>query len=752
MDESEDSIRQTEELLHGSTSLSTQALNSWTNPRKRPRSYDPTAQLETTIEEQILRQADKTSGLQSPKRMRVDEWPLKSSNDAAESDNSIRPPHRRSPSPRQNRNSNSSIRPSRFLEGSMNDKVSQRPPSLYTREEEAMEQYTSGKMEDVDITCDAGIESNKPSGMFRFGKAIANAFNTATVWQGLNGIWKEREKENQAKPEKVILKAKAELKYAELKKSGYKGTQNAPTRPESQEIPAIEHKDTDDSRRSSFRDSGVDVDGYRSSSDRKNSDHFIMSTESLMPPPPPVTAGRRSASPFSDASSRHRSSLRFHKPSLEGLKKVKSQIHLPSIKRPAEDSASVPPTETNDVTGPGLRREASKKDIAKQYKLSKKVSDLENKLEAARRELELSIQEAPPVPELPAHIGRKRFVPGALASLPSERILTPLSQAIEPMVNGSNAQAATGVEVHKTTTGTDGDKGDKHREHSTAAEDASAEAAKQVLWNRRASDIAARNAAARHSKSSKVDAQIDDVLESEAPKRYISKGKGGGRRKSQEIKVSGSHDSSGLHKRAPKLILKTYVSSPMTIKDEVPPIPMKRRVFDPSKVDQAKILAMRAIPDSHAPFGKAWDDLKNFRKLYPDATEVELKAYMDSPPASKKVTDHTSVAHGDRPSSPFLGRPGSTSPMKTRARASRRGISPPPPSLSSAKKFHRDLDPEKSPTPTNQNPPQTDKEVESFATKAPLTSEKIPEATRASLDKPLPDIKADEFEWDDDVF
>ena len=281
----------------------------------------------------------------------------------------------------------------------MNDKISQRPPSLYIREEVAMEQYASANMEDVDIVYDAGIESNQPSGMFRFGKAITNAFNPVNVWQNLNGIWKEKEKDIQAKPDRDVLKAKAELKYAELKNSGYKGTQNATARPESQEVPAIKYEDTDDSRPSSFRDSGVDVDEYRSSIDRKDSDQFDISTRCLMPPQP-LTAGPRSASPFSDASSGRRSSIRFQKPSLEGLKRVKSQIHLPSIKKHHEDAPSVPLTETDDTAGPGLRREASKKDLAKQYKLSKKVSDLENKLDAARRELELSIQQAPPIPDL----------------------------------------------------------------------------------------------------------------------------------------------------------------------------------------------------------------------------------------------------------------------------------------------------------------------------------------------------------------
>ena len=631
----------------------------------------------------------------------------------------------------------------------MNDKVSQRPPSLYIREEQAMEQYASANMEDVDMVYDAGIEPSKPSGMFRFGKVIANAFNSGNIWQGL--MWKEKEKENQLKPEKDLLKAKAELKYAELKKSGYKGTQNAPARPESQQVPAIQHEDTDDSRRSSFRDSGIDVDGYRSSSDRKDSDHIVVPTQSLMPPPP-LTTGRRSASPFSDASSGRRSSIRFHKPSLEGLKRVKSQIHLPGVKRHAEDVPSVPCVEMNDATGPNLRREASKKDIAKQYKLSKKVSDLENKLEVARRELELSIQEAPPVPEVPAHIGRRRFVPGALASLPSERLLTPQTNNGNGTVNGSNGQAARVVDAYSATVSAE-EKAKQIREHSAEAQNEAAEATKQALWNKRARDIAARNAAARQSKVLRTDTDINDGLESEAAKDSASKRKGGRPRKSQEIKVPSSLNTSGVHERPPKVYAKTPCNSPMTDKDKVPLVPAKGRGFDPEKVDQATVMAMRAIPDSHAPFGKAWDDMKNLRKMYPDVTEAELVSYMSSQFTSKKSTDHTSVSHGDRPSSPFLGRPGSTSPMKTRARTSKRGISPPPPSLSSAKKFHRDLDTKKSPIIASRKSPQVDVDAVPLATGAPLmTYENASGAVRASMDKPLPDIERDSFEWDDDVF
>ncbi|KAL2054399.1 hypothetical protein ABVK25_005147 [Lepraria finkii] len=146
----------------------------------------------------------------------------------------------------------------------------------------------------------------------------------------------------------------------------------------------------------------------------------------------PQTKGsnNRSVSPLSEASSGRKSSMHFRRPSLQDLKKVKSQLRLSSAKNQAGPPTPVPSLNTEDAASStlpasGLRKEPSKRDIAKQYKLSKKVSDLENKLETARRELEQFMSNAPPVPELPARTGRKSFKPGALTSLPSERNMAP---------------------------------------------------------------------------------------------------------------------------------------------------------------------------------------------------------------------------------------------------------------------------------------------------------------------------------------
>ncbi|KAF4554200.1 Hypothetical protein D9617_5g070770 [Elsinoe fawcettii] len=83
----------------------------------------------------------------------------------------------------------------------------------------------------------------------------------------------------------------------------------------------------------------------------------------------------------------------------------------------------------------GIRPSASKKDLREQQKLSKRVSDLEYRLEKARKALDTSIQKTSPMPVLTSpyekytprfasSVSRKSFVPG-LPTLHSERRLFP---------------------------------------------------------------------------------------------------------------------------------------------------------------------------------------------------------------------------------------------------------------------------------------------------------------------------------------
>ncbi|CAC9886518.1 unnamed protein product [Aureobasidium pullulans] len=168
-------------------------------------------------------------------------------------------------------------RPSRFQEGSMSDKPSAQPPSVFTRDhsnsgvpalanvDHLMSQYheenstpsvhhqlrptVNHPLQDdlvddpppppasvptFDSIPPSTTASVKPSGgLFRFGKMFASTFNPANVWESFSRTWKESKedltvrnieenrKRAQAQPEAVLDdKAMYEQAYQELKKSG----------------------------------------------------------------------------------------------------------------------------------------------------------------------------------------------------------------------------------------------------------------------------------------------------------------------------------------------------------------------------------------------------------------------------------------------------------------------------------------------------------------------------------------------------
>ncbi|KAG9691850.1 hypothetical protein KCU95_g7714, partial [Aureobasidium melanogenum] len=161
-------------------------------------------------------------------------------------------------------------RPSRFQEGSMSDKPSAQPPSLFTRDhsnhalpglanvDDLMTQYHQENStpavyhslrpavnhplqhDSVDSgpappfsapTFDSIAPSTTPSvkpagGLFRFGKMFASTFNPANVWESFSRTWKEskedltvrniEENRKRAQDDKAMY----EQAYQELKKSG----------------------------------------------------------------------------------------------------------------------------------------------------------------------------------------------------------------------------------------------------------------------------------------------------------------------------------------------------------------------------------------------------------------------------------------------------------------------------------------------------------------------------------------------------
>ena len=638
----------------------------------------------------------------------------------------------------------------------MNDRVSKKPPSVYMREEEAIDRYTtsagataqSGHRSDADILYDAGIASSKPSSMFRFGKAIVNAFNPANVWQGINGMWKEAE--DSQSPGKSALQerqAKAEKAYADLKKSGFKGTKAPPARRASEDLPAIRYENVAEvPQEATFRDSGIDMDGYRSSTERSKNDQVFTRAKGLMPPPP-LPASGRSPSPMIGMSSADGSSLSLHKPSFHNLKKVKSHFHMSPAKRAqSEISLPLPSTEidasasTTSITQT-LRNQPSKKDLVKQQKLSKRVSDLETKLEKARRELD-GLQE-------PSNLGLKPFKPGALPSLPSQRVLED---------HGSNeAKAGKEVDIKSNTTKPPTSLRERYVEREVSAQ----------LETELMTSVSKGSLSKKRKSSDTVykPSFSDDAADSDykPTKKSVPKSGSVRSRKSQKIandvpfepvKVKNvrKFTPNGPRRISSQKMVNPmpppHANSPRETIDPVPPLPATPKVFDTTKIDQAKILSMRSIPNGELPFGTFSDDIINLRAVYPSMTEGQLVAYIANLPANKKKTDHMSLSHHDCPASPFLAPPLSASPKKPQIRRTKRGISPPPPSMVSPKR------------PAIKAGDEGEEDAvtirsEGNDTVAPLPEDILKSKKKAPVkhaDKPLPGIQKEDYEWPEDVF
>ncbi|KAJ5651020.1 uncharacterized protein N7484_004743 [Penicillium longicatenatum] len=350
----------------------------------------------------------KSPSAKSAKRRRSNDWPLPDeaadygSNGSRSSRNgntSLGPNYKASPraSPRgsaaslRNRHKASTNSPryhltrrSRFVEANMSDSVSEKPPSIYLRESKG-----------------PGSQ-NRASGIFRFGKAIASAFNPF-------GGWSKTSPENANKsPQKDAL-TQAEEAYANLKRAGYKGT-NKGSYMQSQNV----NPSSADQTWQAIQDKM----GYGS---------------------PKRDAGFQ-CTPLSPI----RSPLRS--PSKSSKRSSFQDLRIPFMKTheqpPATSACLDHPSE--DSENQGIRRQKSRKELSRESKLLKKVSNLEDKLERARRELRhiSGNEERLPSPTLdyrpmslemdPGSYPRK-FVPGALPTVPSERLLDqqPVSQSPE---------------------------------------------------------------------------------------------------------------------------------------------------------------------------------------------------------------------------------------------------------------------------------------------------------------------------------
>lgn len=295
-------------------------------------------------------------------------------------------------------------RRSRFVEATMSDSVSEKPPSIFMHDNKR-----------------SAPQQHRSSGIFRFGKAIASAFNPFGGWSRSSP-----EQQNHPKPQhQTDALTQAELAYAELKKVGYKGT-NKGSYMQSQNVDQANADQTFQAIMEKMGYGGQTADSTHIPADQLDGAGTTPSRSSSQ-------ASKRSS--FQD----------IRKVGLPFGKTQETTAVAPStyLERSSEES----------FDQNGLRKQKSRKELSRQAKLLKKVSNLEDKLERARRELrQISGNEErtpAPTPELrsmsvdmdPGSYPRK-FVPGALPTLPSERLLdqqATIPESAEPQIGDLTA-------------------------------------------------------------------------------------------------------------------------------------------------------------------------------------------------------------------------------------------------------------------------------------------------------------------------
>lgn len=341
----------------------------------------------------------------------------------------------------------------------MNDRTSQKPPTTYIgTDEELRSQFDYDEQEDVrgrklarpgkyttrgNSSVADRSESSRHSSIFRFGKSLASTFNPSN-WK----IWSKQQSpvEDEENAHLQALRErqqKAEKMYKELKEAGhFRGRSVGPRDRQPGPDPAVLH---------SKHDSGIEIAGHDAAGRRLSRD---MSTEDkrkgrVFIEPPRIF---RDGSPASNAgslatsvASTPKQGFHFKKPSLSSIKKALINENL---------------KDGNQHQRP-IHRIPSRREMVKQQKLVKKVSDLEGKLQAARRQLAEVLNE--PLPEQPSKSGRSRFVPGALASLPSERLLSEYVESDPGFSDNESHQVGMAVTVDDMKDNALGDENASHK-------------------------------------------------------------------------------------------------------------------------------------------------------------------------------------------------------------------------------------------------------------------------------------------------
>ena len=347
-------------------------------------------------------------------------------------------------------------RESKFQEGSLTDKPSGQPPTAFTRftrtdsgnlhlVDDLMEDYHNGmasphRSVEIDIGREqaqtaqptSAISSQAPSAeenngfFFRFGRSLAASFHPVRMWkQVFEETHEELRQKNLAEiRRKQALKEEAERRYAQMKASG-------------QFEPRVLSRASLADSNITLRDSGVIFASGTPSTEHKRATSHGSSLANL-------ASENETPDVAPSATKTFRSRLSFKRPSLQNLrfdlKRAKSDYTLAAAANAQRDSSSSVSPVKAEFGGSALKKSHSRIDMRKQYKLSKRVSNLESKLQLARKELDDALIEASPMPKLGnkyerftpySTVKRPTFIPGKLESLPSERFLDPSQYDLE---------------------------------------------------------------------------------------------------------------------------------------------------------------------------------------------------------------------------------------------------------------------------------------------------------------------------------
>ncbi|KAF2146115.1 uncharacterized protein K452DRAFT_283404 [Aplosporella prunicola CBS 121167] len=397
----------------------------------------------------------------SSKRHRTADWPLTEEQPA-----SPQPPGRRRGSSNKSKSRSASrtrrpvtspIRPSKFQEGSMNDRTSEQPPSMFTRSvngtsaavgiDELMDDYHAAQQtppsarpsvrtsrtwtqgfthhpnRSISSRAHSAGDDGKETTVFRFGRSLAAAFNPMNIWNKMAQKWQETrhelveealDEQAQQLKERMERAARAQEVYAQLKQAGQLGSQGT----------------------YGMNGTPVFTPGYTAPVGGSQRDSGIAGIEGSENRPYQLQDASKSVTNLQATSAETRkSALHFRASSFATLSLRKSRSDASFGHRRSVSTEG----DTSD-TSQSLRRSHSKKDVQKQLKLHKRVSDLEKKLQVARRDLYQALGDspAPPVPALPAYLAeslsadkRHRNTPlfnrhstgSQLPTLPSESLL-----------------------------------------------------------------------------------------------------------------------------------------------------------------------------------------------------------------------------------------------------------------------------------------------------------------------------------------